>query len=812
MPTGLKLPTNLRVAFGLAFLGMGVLLASRYIGLGENRDIIAEGRQSLAQSVAIHATRLLVDNPDALSEDLESLLQQNVELKSVAVYRRGSLAVATAGYAPMESASRKRCAVAPIELAEGSGRVELQFARETSKGVIGILRSRALRQLLFVVSLGTLAYSFYLKRVVHQLEPSQVIPDRVRAALDTFTEGLLVLDRNGRIVLANKSFTQAIDDSDDNLHSRPVSELPWRTVDGALPWIDTMADGNARTGRMVELCFGDSEITYMVNTSPILSPRGKLQGVLASFDDVTLHEERKHELEQTLRVLGESREQIRKQNEELLILATRDSLTGCMNRRSFFESAGNIANDNQVSAGHVAAIMVDIDHFKNVNDTHGHAVGDQALRVIGETLSDLEDETTIACRYGGEEFCIALAGRNAKEARAFAEGVRARIESSYPADIHITASLGVAVGTHANEEFHDILERADEALYVAKRRGRNQVVSDGEIGDVELLPVESGSFLESRLSPRSGIPFHGVTALISALTYRDATTAEHSRRVADLAVQLGSQLMSIREQYVLETAALLHDIGKVGTPDSILLKPGPLDADEKDVMGHHDMIGLEIVKTVFDNELLFDIVANHYAWFGGHPRLPDMPTGEDIPLGARIIAICDTYDAITQDRVYRKGASPEEAFGELRRCAGVQFDPELVELFIETQREGKRLDEPGSSENVTKRSALRIGLLMESLTRALESRDVPDVREQARQLAMAAADARVEEIAELADELRMMAEGDSEMEDMIGIATTLLDVCRMTQRAYLGVSPESRRQREEMARRIFSTEQEQVAD
>ena len=117
-------------------------------------------------------------------------------------------------------------------------------------------------------------------------------------------------------------------------------------------------------------------------------------------------------------------------------------------------------------------------------------------------------------------------------------------------------------------------------------------------------------------------------------------------------------------------SAALHDIGKIGVPDSILLKPGPLTADEWKIMGVHDRMGVEIIASAFACPSLNEIVENHHAWFGGNPRQPGSPTGEQIPFGARILAIADAYDAIVSDRVYRKGRSQEEAVQELRRYAG----------------------------------------------------------------------------------------------------------------------------------------------
>ena len=129
---------------------------------------------------------------------------------------------------------------------------------------------------------------------------------------------------------------------------------------------------------------------------------------------------------------------------------------------------------------------------------------------------------------------------------------------------------------------------------------------------------------------------------------------------------------------------MLHDIGKLGIPDAILLKPGPLTHDEWQVMRLHDEMGVAIVKATFASSELTNIIKTHHAWFAGNPANPGLPTGTDIPYSARLLAIADAFDAMVSDRPYRKGCTQDEAFSELRRCASTQFDPELVDRFIQS--------------------------------------------------------------------------------------------------------------------------------
>jgi putative nucleotidyltransferase with HDIG domain len=304
--------------------------------------------------------------------------------------------------------------------------------------------------------------------------------------------------------------------------------------------------------------------------------------------------------------------------------------------------------------------------------------------------------------------------------------------------------------------------------------------------------TEGGRSQEQRAVPENTgdddyeIPFNAVTALVSALAYRDAATAAHSTRVADLCVTVARRLMSVRETYVLETAALLHDIGKIGVPDSILLKPGPLTEDEWKIMGIHDQIGVEILRSSFTSPKLAEIVETHHAFYGGQGRNRDLPTGEDIPLGSRILTIADAYDAMTSDRVYRKGRTPEEAFAELRRCAGTQFDPDLVEKFIcavQDQQSRERTDVAMPSKEV----ALQIGNQIEQIARALDSQDLPRLVSLAARLQATATDAGITQIEDVAAELKKAAAEEPELSALVDLTHELLDLCRSTQKAYIDV-------------------------
>jgi diguanylate cyclase (GGDEF)-like protein/putative nucleotidyltransferase with HDIG domain len=335
----------------------------------------------------------------------------------------------------------------------------------------------------------------------------------------------------------------------------------------------------------------------------------------------------------------------------------------------------------------LACVMADVDRFKSINDAFGHAAGDGVLREIAQILRAAAREQDLVCRYGGEEFCVVLPGMSLTQAAAVAETLRQRIAHNPSSPSPVTVSFGVSGLEMSPQQATELLDQADKALYAAKRRGRNRVTRGDEVRDedgAEQRPQEPQDARDSHPDRRveQHVTPQVVEALMTSLAHRDRNTAEHCRRVSALCASVASEFLPKWQCRLIEFGALLHDIGKLGTPDAVLLKPGPLNDDEWKIMRAHEKHGIQIITASFNYPELIDIVGMHHAWFGGNPSCPHLPRGQDIPVGARILTIGDAYDAMVSDRVYRKGRPPEQAMAELRRCSGTQFDPDLVERFI----------------------------------------------------------------------------------------------------------------------------------
>ena len=323
-----------------------------------------------------------------------------------------------------------------------------------------------------------------------------------------------------------------------------------------------------------------------------------------------------------------------------------------------------------------------------------------------------------------------------EETESQAEQIRLQISAKPIRNLKITVSLGVSHSQLGAGSPEALLDQADQALYFSKRNGRDRVTRFDKLPEgTQFRPEHSRAEnaapqTQEMKSPESEaatrVPYHAVSSLLSALAFRDPETASHCMRVADYAVATSRGLMSAGDAYLLEIRALLHDVGKIGVPDAVLLKPGPLTKEEWEVMQTHDRIGVEIVNSSFTCLKLTELIRCHHSWYSKSERGEGLPTGEDIPLGARLISIADAYDAMVSDRVYRKGRPQADAFVELRKMSGIQFDPQLVERFIEvmSQRAPKREESHSADKEVT----LNLCLQTERMARAVDERDFASIR------------------------------------------------------------------------------------
>lgn len=777
----------LRVVFGLVALTVSIIMLGAFFGILPDRSgEIARGRQQYCESLAMTFS-LLANKADAdtIQQHFQSIKDRNSDIDTIGLRTSEGEPLLEIGSHfdrwTLTKDSRSTDSEISIPIFGDStlwGNLEIRFKAPGNAVTQWFARHPEFLLSGFVTLLGFVVFYLYLTFVLRQLNPAKVLPGRVREALDTLAEGLLVLDKNERIVLANRAFQTATGTTLNDLIGRQAKSLPFINRDGedktATPWKQTLESGEKIRGQILNL--RDADTTYSVSCAPILDDEGNSRGVLASFEDVTQLENKTNELKEMVFQLDASTKEITRQNKELERLATTDPLTGCNNRRSFLHQFDTLWNASTRYDQPLSAFMVDIDHFKSVNDNHGHAVGDQVLQQVGATLREASREADVVCRFGGEEFAVLLPNTSIDDGKKVAEKIRQAIAALEFEQLSITASIGVSAICQSPENPQELLEQADKCLYVAKKNGRNRVIRWDEVPEDLEVDEASVSRTKEVETPLNRIPFHAITALISALAYRDQETASHCRRVADMSVAVAEGLLPLRDCYTLEIAALLHDIGKIGVPDAILLKPDALTDEEWTIMKQHERTGIELIRTSFACEELDEIVE--------YFRYPYKQGGTKLPLGARILSIVDAYDSMTSNKSYRKGMSRKEAEVELRRCAGEQFDPELVERVVSTLQVRSDLFEQ-DPEIISKEAALDIGMQIERLSAALDKRDVEGIIAIAARLKSTAEKHGAEQIAEKAHFISIATNQDSELYEVLKNTNELLDLCRLSQRSLL---------------------------
>ena len=797
-----------RMTFGLICLAVSVWMVAFLLGMFPDRQgAIIRGRTSLCENLALNCSLLASRNDRRTMQlSLDGVVQRNDDIQSTAIRRpNGELLISVGSHAshwdlPPGNQSTTTQMRVPILSGDSEwGTVEVRF-REQSADKAWIGGHPLLGWGLFSAAATYLLFFMYLRKMLRHLDPSRVIPRRVRQTLDTMAEGLLVLDSQQRILMANRAFADSLGVTSEELTGRKACDLPFDIEEKRLkvegfPWDRAMREATPQIDDILTLRDKGNQCRVMkVSATPIYGDDGQLRGTLVSFADMTAFEQSRVELRQMLVALSHSRDESQRQNIELERLAARDPLTGCLNRRALFADLEGHWSAATRHGYTLSCIMIDLDHFKPINDTHGHQMGDIVLQKVAEIIRLGRRPSDLVCRYGGEEFCVMLPHTDLNGALIVAEQLRAAIESTDFNGISVTASLGVSDRSLDAPDPQTLIEQADKCLYIAKRRGRNSVVQfDQAVKDDNAKFEKAGARAAAQGEAETavaeedrdpGVPFPAVRALLSALAYRDQATADHARRVADLCVATARRLMPVSESYKLEIAALLHDIGKIGVPDAILLKPGKLTDEEWEVMNSHERIGAELVHSTFSSPKLAEIIRTYHAWFGGNPRRPDLPSGDDIPLAARILAIADAYDSMTSRNPYRQSLAPEEAFSELRRCTIRQFDPDLVERFIECVV-SREVGQPSASADTTRPAALSLGMQIERLAQALDDSDMKSIETLAGRLQQTAAKYEATDISKVAGQLHEAAHHDVDAQQVVRLTVELVDLCRATQRACL---------------------------
>jgi diguanylate cyclase (GGDEF)-like protein/putative nucleotidyltransferase with HDIG domain len=415
--------------------------------------------------------------------------------------------------------------------------------------------------------------------------------------------------------------------------------------------------------------------------------------------------------------------------------AITDGLTGVKTHRFFMEALSAEWKRSTRAGRAFALVLMDLDRFKFVNDFYGHLEGDLVLQRVGQILETNCRRSDVVARYGGDEFVILMPETSMEQARQLASKLRGWVSADpLLREKNISASFGIACYPLHGSSPQELIQVADASMYLSKHQGGNAVstadhfdpneakkwkrdVLEAYLGVTLKRLFATGpeafeeiyqrlkQFTESLASTETGtmppaapeqnvgpqtLPqavLDTVTSLAFAIDAKDHYTQGHSQKVSAYAALIAEAMnMSDVEVEEIRLGAVLHDIGKVGIPEQILNKSGPLNPEEWEMMKSHVVFGAKILEPLTPLARIREMVLHHHEFFDGS-GYPDALSGEHIPLGARIVAVADAYDTITSDRTYKKGRAASDALSELERCANAQFDARIVEIFVRAMRQ-----------------------------------------------------------------------------------------------------------------------------
>lgn len=455
--------------------------------------------------------------------------------------------------------------------------------------------------------------------------------ERYRSLFDRAPAIMMTMDSTGQIISANKYCEDFFNYSEGKLKRMHLKDLAVEWGDIRYPFDDMLRMVEELGGASIELDVRTSELrTRTIQmTLDAVSNEGSPVEIQVIAQDVT----RKKAMDERVRYLS-----------------YHDKLTGLYNRAWFDEQIKILEAEEKYP---FTVIIGDMNGLKVANDLFGHKTGDTLLAVTAEILRRCCRDSDVISRLGGDEFAILLPGAGEEVAREVCQRIRSHCAATRMKPLNPSIALGHATKYNSTEPLEELMKEADDRMYRNKLNVSNSL--------------------------RSSL----IMSLQASLEEKTMETRVHAERIKNTSLAVGRKLgLSDNLLDQLSLASMMHDIGKIGIPDSILTKPGKLTPDEWDVMKKHCEIGYNILNTSTNMQAVGEFILHHHErWDGtGYPK---MLAGDAIPLLSRIISVVDSYDVMCHHRVYSHSMTVEEAIRELRRCKGTQFDPRIVDVFCE---------------------------------------------------------------------------------------------------------------------------------
>lgn len=458
----------------------------------------------------------------------------------------------------------------------------------------------------------------------------------LRTTLLSIGDGVVTTDKMGRITSINKVAEEITGWKDEEPKNKPFEEVFRLISEETGERVENPVEKVLQTGKIIGLANHTALITkdgqwvpIADSAAPIIDKQGKTYGVVMVFRDITQEKE---------------------WQEKILYLSYYDTLTGLYNRRFMEEE---LKRQEQKGSLPLSVIMADVNGLKLANDVFGHAEGDKLLQKAAEAIKKCCRKDDMVCRWGGDEFLVVLPNTSAQTAEKIINRIKRACQAYGTEHLRLSIALGSATKETTEESLNRVIKEAEERMY-------RQKLNEGK-------------------SFRNSI----INTLLATLFAKSMQTEEHAQRLKDYCLKIGTKVkLTSKEMDELFLLAVLHDIGKVGIREEILRKTGPLTEAEWEEIRKHPEIGCRIAQNTPELGPIAEYILYHHERWDGK-GYPQGLKGEEIPLLCRLLAVADAYDAMTSDRLYRKAFPKETAIAELRNNAGTQFDPEIVELFLE---------------------------------------------------------------------------------------------------------------------------------
>lgn len=492
--------------------------------------------------------------------------------------------------------------------------------------------------LFFAISIWYAISEYKLPGLVSLIKMDEIV--------NKVTDLVFMADKDGRIVDYNQKISEKLGYSQTDLLGYPLNRVMGENVDHLLTAMNQTNITNYYDSGINCTKKNGEQLPVSLYVSPIHDKSGDQVGTMLVCQDRSLIEALQSEIDNRIR-----------KEEQLQYIGSHDSITGLYNRTRFEQELINLEKENPQSVG---IMICDIDGLKLTNDTLGHHAGDQLLMASAHAIRSAFHGNEIVARIGGDEFGVIVPGGTGVLLNdAYLDIQKAvqqfNLENKGP---HLSISIGYAVAGDKAKKIIDLFKEADNNMYKEKLNHIN--------------------------STRNGV----IQALTKTLEVRDFVTEGHTQRIKNLAMELGNYI-HLAEPAINNLILLsqFHDIGKIGTPDRILFKPGPLTPAEMKEMQKHCKIGFRIAKSIHDLNPIADLILKHHERWDG-TGYPLHLKGNQIPLECRILSVIDAFDAMTHNRPYRKAIPVNKAIDELQRNSGTQFDPEVVAEFLKLFRDG----------------------------------------------------------------------------------------------------------------------------